>query len=57
MLLGADNGAGEPIMRLLLERKADPNAEDEVPRDEGEGMGTRCAVGSWWWVWCSVSMV
>ena len=45
---GARNGAGEPIMRLLLERKADPNAKDMVTRGEGEGVGTRCGAGAWW---------
>ena len=54
---GAGKDAREPIMRLLLERKADASAKNEVPRGEGEEMGTRCAVGAWWWVWCSVNMV
>ena len=36
---GAENGAGEPIMRLLLERKADVNAKDMVPRGVVRGWG------------------
>ena len=55
--IGAYNRAGEPIMRLLLDHKADANAKDEVTRVEGEGLGTRCGVGVWWWVWCSAGMV
>ena len=61
MMLGVRNGRDESMLRLLLERKADVNAADTVPRFRiggwGDGVGSvhdgvcgaQCA-------WCMVKL-
>ena len=58
--VGARYGASEPVMRLLLEHKANANAVNKVLWGDGEGVrigvGAPCAVGALSWVRYSASM-